>query len=531
MTHGSGSPARIVACTIALVALAGASPVRAQPQDEPFKSGLDARKNERWAETAAQMRRAIDAERNESQRKVGQVLGFGGTEYLPHFFLGEAQFNLGNCAAAEDAWLESQRQGVVSKVGNYAAQIRKGYADCEARGYLLREQFERTRREARQQVDDVTRLVTSVRDLGQAQIDVWQDHPTMKEQYERAAADIKTATSRLGEATRTRLAGDFTAVTDATGRARGTLVALEAELKSAIARVSRVRSFSEEVKRLIDAAQGLENDVEAANVKLTSPQTANRNDAVKLLTQARAQHAVRTDASLANARASALEAQNLLEQLLGELEESQRRRAAARLDRATAKATETAGLVEQLLADVEAEMAKASNRVPPEIPGQHEVARKDVASAKRRLASAQQKEDLSGIEAASARFTEVSAELQAMLAVFRPVTLEDRGVPAWLQSGASLFFQGEYDKSLAALDPALGTAPGSSQLHVHLIRAAALHALFVRSGQTNEAHRTRALTEIEQCRLIDPDFQPDTRAFSPRFIAFYQNETAPEARP
>ena len=64
---------------------------------------------------------------------------------------------------------------------------------------------------------------------------------------------------------------------------------------------------------------------------------------------------------------------------------------------------------------------------------------------------------------------------------------------------------------------------------MHLFRAAALYHLFVRSGEKDQALRTRALAEIEACKRLNSQFAPDTRAFAPRFITFYQN--APQAAP
>jgi hypothetical protein len=45
----------------------------------------------------------------------------------------------------------------------------------------------------------------------------------------------------------------------------------------------------------------------------------------------------------------------------------------------------------------------------------------------------------------------------------------------------------------------------------------------VRSGEKDQALRTRAVSEVEACKRIDPNFQPDARAFAPRFLSFYQN--------
>jgi hypothetical protein len=60
-------------------------------------------------------------------------------------------------------------------------------------------------------------------------------------------------------------------------------------------------------------------------------------------------------------------------------------------------------------------------------------------------------------------------------------------------------------------------------VHVSVFRAASLYALYVRSGETNQALRNDALGAIQRCKEIDPSFQPDPRAFSPRFVSFFQS--------
>jgi hypothetical protein len=62
-------------------------------------------------------------------------------------------------------------------------------------------------------------------------------------------------------------------------------------------------------------------------------------------------------------------------------------------------------------------------------------------------------------------------------------------------------------------------------LHVHLFKAAAAYALFVRSGETNQMLREQTIAEIEQCKQIDSSFQPDQRVFTPRFIGVFHTWT------
>jgi hypothetical protein len=55
-------------------------------------------------------------------------------------------------------------------------------------------------------------------------------------------------------------------------------------------------------------------------------------------------------------------------------------------------------------------------------------------------------------------------------------------------------------------------------------------ALYVHSAETDQALLTKARSEIEQCRKLDAAFQPDSRLFSPRFLALYRNPGAAPAQ-
>ena len=41
--------------------------------------------------------------------------------------------------------------------------------------------------------------------------------------------------------------------------------------------------------------------------------------------------------------------------------------------------------------------------------------------------------------------------------------------------------------------------------------------------RANQTLRNDALAAVQRCKEIDPTFQPDPRAFSPRFVAFFQS--------
>jgi hypothetical protein len=110
---------------------------------------------------------------------------------------------------------------------------------------------------------------------------------------------------------------------------------------------------------------------------------------------------------------------------------------------------------------------------------------------------------------------------------------------AALEDGARFYLEGQYQKALEALGPPGQLSNVLLQVHVHLFRAASLYALYLSSGQSDPALRAEAAAEVQRCREIDPAFQPSRRAFTPRFISFYEagvatatsSPTAPVPKP
>jgi len=100
-----------------------------------------------------------------------------------------------------------------------------------------------------------------------------------------------------------------------------------------------------------------------------------------------------------------------------------------------------------------------------------------------------------------------------------------------LEAGAKLYFTGEYQQAIAELEPLKTMNDAPLQIHAHLFRAASLYALYVRSGEKNQAQRTEALAEIQRCKEIDPAFQPNSKYFSPRFVSVFQTAAAPGSQP
>jgi hypothetical protein len=100
-------------------------------------------------------------------------------------------------------------------------------------------------------------------------------------------------------------------------------------------------------------------------------------------------------------------------------------------------------------------------------------------------------------------------------------------VVAALEDGARYYLDGQYQKALDALGPPGQLTNVLLQVHVHVFRAASLYALYLSSGQSNQALRAQASDEVQRSREIDPAFRPSRRAFTPRFISFYEAGAVP----
>lgn len=92
--------------------------------------------------------------------------------------------------------------------------------------------------------------------------------------------------------------------------------------------------------------------------------------------------------------------------------------------------------------------------------------------------------------------------------------------PAVLTEAVQAFFAGNYAATAALLDQAPITEPQSAKV-AHLLRGAALFSLWVDGGERDSSLLERARAEVRACRALDPTFDPDRVAFSPRFLELF----------
>ena len=93
---------------------------------EFYKNGMAAVESQRWSTAAEMMQKAID-QQPQAKTKVKKALYF--RRYIPHFYLGMALYETGNCSGALRAWQKSEAQGVVQRFPE-AQQIQEGRLAC-----------------------------------------------------------------------------------------------------------------------------------------------------------------------------------------------------------------------------------------------------------------------------------------------------------------------------------------------------------------------------------------------------------------
>ncbi len=99
-----------VVCLLALVALPCA--LSAAGYEEAFRDGMSALDQKKWAVADASFRAAIAANPKEGGKQI-RVYGTWLLDYLPHYYLGVALYQLGDVEGAAQEWRESRRQGAI----------------------------------------------------------------------------------------------------------------------------------------------------------------------------------------------------------------------------------------------------------------------------------------------------------------------------------------------------------------------------------------------------------------------------------
>jgi hypothetical protein len=521
-----------IAGVVTVCAWLVALPSTAVAQDDAFKQGLEARGDRRWPEAAAAMRRAIQADSRESTRRVrtGLLGAFGGgTEYFPYFFLGEALKNQGDCAGAVSAWEISEDQKAVLGHTQYAGDLRAGYKECAAKGVLLRTDFRQQVSAVDQAYNDARGLAERLNTVKGSNPDLWR--PDMDADFERARGELGTAQGRIVKARETRLMADFNESRSATARAVGLLRPIETRLGAAINARTLLAQQAQEIQQVLSAAEANDRAIDAVKVALPAALASSRDGARAQIAKARDRLAQaekgQNTAMAGEAMKLAQDASEVLAKALEQVNKLARGEFEQRFQQVVAAASEQFSFFASSFATLERLVAEKPDQMLPEMSAEREALQKEQSTLQRRFDSARRSENVTAVQDVTRLASETRMRVDALIKAFGPATLRDRGVHAGLEEGARLYFDGEYQRALDSLSPLAGQSDVPLQVHVHLFRAAALYALYVRSGESDAALLTEAQAAIGRSKQIDPSFEPSSRAFSPRFIGVFRSTPSP----
>jgi hypothetical protein len=501
----------------------------AAAQDDDFRRGMAARRDRKWAEDASAMRAAIAMDTKESTRTVRRRVGGlpvpgSGDEYLPHFFLGEALFNMQDCAGALNAWDESDRQGVARKVGNHGRTIQDYSAKCETQGFLPSPKYGEELRAARTAHTTATQVLAALAKELEA-------HPGAKidtAAQATARGQVTTAGERLASGEKTRRAQELTdarTMSEAAVRQLQVLrgvVARFVEASEALA--GRLKGVEEQLQSAESAARELDTSFASSPLPIGPGDSLNidRIRAVQLLTSARdrLRNAARTSSDVEVAEASKVVAEAL--SLLGKVRTAFEGRVGKAVSDELSR-LQTSGSAGFVRVGDRLRALRDSLAKQPDAAASAELDKAEAAvnRSRRTLEAAVKGRDLRSARnaaGAAAQFELQLEELAKRLGLNQPLV-----VPPALLAAAQAQLQGRYAEVLSAMPvEGIDQVPIALRIHAHLIRAAALFALYEVSVPRDETLRSRARDEADRARQLDAVFQPSAAAFSPRFIRFYQ---------
>jgi hypothetical protein len=515
------------------IAAASMSVVLAQTPaaEEAFKAGLSHEDDQRWQDMATQMQIAIKSSSTETTKKIGARLGFGGKEYVPHYFLGLALFNMGtaNCVAAMDQWAISESHGVIKKLREYS-RIEDGYSRCQKAGFLLPAAYGTQNKEVTTAYESALATFSKVSDLIEANRTIARQD--VMDAQSVARKDLTAAQEKLVAGRNSHLAAEFADAKGLIDKANTTLRRVEPALTAAAAErstvVGRLRTDAEQK---VGEAENYLRTLEPAGASLPNELRTKRDNGQEFLNRAKKAltEAGQDQAGVSAALANSTAAVTMLKEAADGWQKLTRDTTVKRLGDAARLAYEKFPYIDNSLAVIDRLVQERPAALKPETLAEREAVLEELKSLRRRLNNAQRDEQVARIEQIDRELTLVLGRLDVLMQSFGPVTLRDRGVVAALEDGVRQFFTGQYQQTIAALDPIVDNGGGALQIHVHLFRAASQFALYVRGGERDAALRQRAVGEVERAKQLDPAFIPDPTRFSPRFIAFYRQPNPPAA--
>ena len=159
-TTAPGPLSQGLPAALSLVLALLAAPVEADFIDA-YRAGTEAAERGDWTAVERLMEEAI-AERPEPAQRLLRYLHLN--PYVPHYYLGLARFEKGDCPGALEAWAESERREVVRAAEEEWRRLTEGWAECRRR-LERRRRIEALAAEAQELQGEVDRLSSALDEL------------------------------------------------------------------------------------------------------------------------------------------------------------------------------------------------------------------------------------------------------------------------------------------------------------------------------------------------------------------------------
>ena len=158
---------------------------------ESYKQGVNAAEAGDWATVAERMREAV-AEQPKSNPRLAKRLYF--RRYIPHYYLGRALFEAGDCAGAVRSWASSEEQGVIQRYPEYE-DLQQKLAVCSQR----KADLEATIAAARAAIQRAEEAARSIEGLpGPALSSLWESgNPSLAQRTAQARRNLISAQERF----------------------------------------------------------------------------------------------------------------------------------------------------------------------------------------------------------------------------------------------------------------------------------------------------------------------------------------------
>jgi hypothetical protein len=256
---GAGLSRLCVIALMVLIVLSAAGPLCADYRSD-YTAGLEAVQAQDWPEVERLMRAAAAGKGEEGRVRL---YGMRFDPYIPHYFLGVALHEQGDCEGALGAWQISESQGFITKIDEYVdlqerrRQCRQRIARVEptpvaAPAETPRPDVSDAVRAARARLESAEQAAAAVTSLRaeEGYRAAWESDPNLAQRTDQAGNTLRSARERFETGERTASEQQLVGAGELADRAGREFAAIRSELDG----IRRKLAIEAEQRRDLEAA-------------------------------------------------------------------------------------------------------------------------------------------------------------------------------------------------------------------------------------------------------------------------------------